>query len=356
DDSKVKNELTAEGVLLEGYGGNVSVQGVSGKTGAGISELLDTILLTAELSELTCDLSKPGEGVILEAKIDGRRGIVATGIVKDGTLRVGDKLVSGAAAGKVKGLENFLGERIREAIPSSPVRISGFEELPVIGEKFLVGGTSSGAVKGKNSAAKAAVAGGPEEGTTLVLILKADVAGSLETLSQIITNLPKPDEVKVKIVFEAVGEITDGDVQLAISVGGIIIGFRVTQTKAAAQLAEVHGIPIVTSEIVYELVKTVEDRFKVLDRAKAKGEMEILALFGKKGATDQVIGGKVILGGIPANAVLEVVRRNVPIGSGKILNLQSGRKDVKELPAGNEGGLLFSSETQIRVGDHLILR
>ena len=283
DDSRVKNELTAEGVLLEGYGGNVSVQGVSGKTGAGIPELLDTILLTAELSDFRCDTSRAGEGVILEAKIDGRRGIVATGIVKDGTIRVGEKLAAGSAVGKVKGLENFLGERIREATPSSPVRISGFDELPAIGDKFVVGATFIQEPKERGAAAKAVVAGGPEKGDVLTLILKADVAGSLECLSQIIKALPAPHGVSVKVFSEAVGEITDGDVKLAVSVGGTVIGFRVKPTKPASQLAEVHDVAIVASDIVYELVKAVEERFKSLGHAQVKAEMEILAIFGKKG-------------------------------------------------------------------------
>jgi len=357
DINKVKNDLTAEDVLLEGYGGSVSVQPISAKTGEGIPELLDLILLTADLTEVTFSSEAPAEGVILETECQSRRGLVASAIVKNGTLRVGDFLSAGDAVGKVKGLEDFHGTKIKEAIPSMPVIIMGFETLPTIGERFAVGvKRASAAVAPLRRIERApAVLRGVDE-RSLHLILKADVSGSLETLSQIVAYLPKPTGITVKVMEASVGDITDGDVKLAISVNATIIGFRVKATKAGAALAEVHAVPMTISEIVYELTKALEEKFKVLDKTIIKGDLEILEIFGKKGATSQIVGGKVVHGALDNQSAVAVERRGNVIGEGKILNLQSQKKDVPRVETGSECGLLIDAAVELRKGDHLIVR
>jgi translation initiation factor IF-2 len=360
---RLKNELTGAGVLLEGYGGSVSYQAVSGKTGEGMPELLDLLLLATEVADLTSDASKPGSGVVLESKLDSKRGIIATVVVKDGALRVGDAVGAGTARGKVKGMESFLGERIKEAVPCMPVVVLGFESLPQIGEVFTSGAGISPAApaaasKPRFSAPKMITPQSIKEGEPKVLnvILKANVSGSLEVLSQVVRAMQAPAGIKLTVFSESVGDITDGDVQDAISTGAVIVGFKVKPTKAAAILAEAHQVRTFASEIIYELVQALEQAFRVLDRTTIKTDFEILGVFGTKGGTQQVVGGKVVLGTLTLHAAVDIERRAAVIGTAKVLNLQQAKKDVRELAAGNEGGLLADATVQIKVGDHLIVR
>ena len=355
DVSRAKNELTAAGVLLEGYGGNISYQPISGKTGKGVPELLDLLLLAADLEEMPFDPKNPAQGVILESKLESRRGIVATGIVKDGTLRVGDQIHAGSAFGKVKGLENFLGHRVKEIVPSSPAVILGFESLPEVGEKFSVGEKPLGDKAGNQKTRKPEIQIKEDE-LSANFILKADVSGTLEALKEVIKNMPKPDKIIMKIIDESVGDITDGDVKLAISSKASIIGFRVVPTRAAENLAQTHKIRIIISPIIYELLKAIDENFSRLDKTMVKGDLEILAIFGNKGSNQQVVGGKVIAGQILNNGNPEIERRGTVLGTGKILNLQKAKKDSPVLETGSEGGLLIDSGVAIKPGDHLIIR
>lgn len=368
DTDRTKNELMQAGVLLEGYGGNISNQPISAKTGQGVDDLLDLILLTAEVENLTCDPKANGQGFILEAKMDSRRGAVATAIIKNGIVKQGDYIKAHDAFGKIKILENFLGKPIKEASPSSPVRILGFETLPKAGEEFLAGPdvkpntANPPAVSLSNTpmvkpavAKPSLVKTAAEKEGTVRLILKADVTGSLEALTELIKNLPKKKEQTIEIIDEGIGEITDGDVNAAISTKSIIIGFRTNVNKAAESLARAQNIKIVQSEIIYELLKTIEESLASLDKKIAKGKLEILAIFSKKG-TKQLIGGRVTEGVISNNAVLEIERKNETIGNGKIVNLQQAKNDTKSVPTGNECGLLFTSQVEIKVGDILISR
>ena len=357
DTSKVKNELMQAGVLLEGYGGDISNQPVSAKTGEGMNDLLDLILLAADMEHLDYDPSHLGKGFVLEATLDSRRGPLATVIVTDGTIRRGDSIRTNEAFGKIKILENFLGKTIMEATASSPLRILGFETIPKVGEDFIAGPklepdistkASPTKIKGPKTAA-------PEGQETIRLILKADTSGSLEALSEIIKNLPHKESQNIEIAEEAVGNIGDGDVKLAISTKATIIGFKTSASKAAETLARAHGVRLVQSKIVYELLKAIEETLESLHKKIIKGKLEILAVFSKKG-TQQIIGGKVTEGAIVNNAVLEIQRKNDIIGSGKVLNLQQQKRDAKTVGAGNECGLLFDAKDEIKTGDVLILR
>jgi translation initiation factor IF-2 len=356
DISKVKNELTAAGVLLEGYGGSVSFQPVSAKTGQGVNELLDLLLLAADLGEHAMDVQKNGCGIILESRLDNKRGILATGIVTDGTVKQGMFIKAGNSIGKIKGLEDFLGKRITEAVPSAPVLILGLESLPKVGEEFITNTeafASQTVVQSKKPETRTM---GTDEGATVRLMLKADVSGSLEALEQIVASLPKPNAIEVKVMDSAVGDISDGDINFAASYQALVIGFKTKVTKAAATLAEAHHVRIVTSDIVYDLVKVLEDEFRRLDKTVIKGDLEILAVFGKKAGKDQIVGGKMVMGVLENQATVGIERRNAVVGVGKIVNLQSQKKNVVSITVGMEGGLLVDSEVAIKVGDHLIVR
>ncbi len=359
DDTNVKNQLTAEGVLLEGYGGSVSFQPISAKTGQGVNELLDLIALSADVADLHYDPSAAGEGVILEAKRDSRRGIIATGIIKNGTMHQGDELATQSVSGKAKGLENFMGTRIKEATASSPVLIFGFEALPEIGEPFATGAKAAALTAVRVPAARPGLAraASARENERLVLVmLKGDVGGSLEALHQIVENLPRPENVTLRIAEESVGDISDGDVQHAISTGAMIVGFRAAPTRSAQMMARVHGVKILQSDIVYELAQALEREFKTMERTVVKGDLEILAVFGAKGGNQQIIGGKVVLGTISNHAMADVVRRESVIGSAKIINTQSGKQDVPAIEFNQEGGLFVECEASIRAGEHIIVR
>lgn len=351
DTTKVKNELMQAGVLLEGYGGNISYHPISAKTGEGIDELLDLVILAAELEHLDYDPDHHASGIVLEATMESRRGIVATLIITDGTLKIGDEIAAGASYGKVKILENFIGKKIDSLSPSAPAVVFGFSSLPKAGDKFHVGKPEEVAALVKQTK-PASKAGAGNEGT-VNLILKSDVTGSLEALSQVIKSLPVKEGRNLEVIEEMVGDITDGDVKLAASTKSIIIGFKTKATKAAETLARAQNIQIVQSEIIYDLVKIVEETLSTLGKKIIRGKLEILAVFGKKGA-QQIIGGKVTEGNILNNSALEIERRDGIIGAGKIVNLQQNKKDVKVVEAGKECGLLFDSQVEVKVGDVLV--
>ncbi len=353
DVEKVKSELMQADVLLEGFGGNISWQEISSKTGQGVNELLDLILLTAEMEELVYDPEAEASGVIIESKIGSRRGITAVAIVKNGILKIGEVIFTQSAKGKIKTLENFLGEKINELTPSSPVLILGFESLPETGEEF-----SAIEIKSEQTESvqepKIKIAKTKSELPIIKLILKADVSGSLEALSEVMKNLPiETDGVKIEIIDESIGNITDGDVKLAQATKSIIIGFKVKVVQAAENLARAQEIKIITSEVIYELIKNIKDEIIGLGAPKIIGELEILACFSKKGKK-QLVGGKVISGSIKNKSKLEVRRGEEIVGLGKILNLQRQKQNAVQAEEGKECGIIFESDVIIEKGDRLI--
>ncbi|TSC89898.1 MAG: translation initiation factor IF-2 [Parcubacteria group bacterium Gr01-1014_3] len=358
DPNKIKNELMQSEVFLEGYGGDVSNQEISAKSGQGVNELLDLVLLASELEDLEYDPAKPASGLILESKMDSRRGVVATVIVTDGTLRFGDLISTESANGKVKMLENFLGKAVKEISPSSPALIFGLESLPKAGENFVAGKNEP------NIKIKKVIAASKTSESDVNVILKADVSGSLEALAEIVKSLPLKKTQKIEIIEESVGDITDGDVKLAISTKAVIVGFKTKITKPAEALALDHKIKIIQSEIVYDLLKVIEQELAKAYLPQVVGRLEILAIFGESGKTTpakatagkQIIGGKVIEGVILNKSTLAIERNGSVIGELKITNLQQGKKDAGKIETGNECGLLVESTTKIAKGDLLLYR
>ncbi len=355
DVERVKNDLTANGVLLEGYGGSVSYQPVSGKTGAGVNELLDLLLLTAEVEGLDYDPAAPASGFILEAKLESRRGNVVTAIVTDGDLAVGDELTAGGAVCKVRSLENFLGVRVKNVVPSSPVVILGFQILPMAGEIFNEGVNPVVLPIQKKNIPAVSLKKDPS--TTTYLLLKADTVGSLEALRDIILALVPPKDFKVSVVEDSVGEITDGDVKMAQSTGGMIIGFNVRITKAAELLARAQAVRIVQADIIYKLAEAVAKEFLRQRGSIVIGELEILGVFGvQPNGGAQIVGGKVVAGALAKSVRVDIERRGVFLAEGTLTNVQKDRKDVAVLQTGEEGGLLVVADAVIKLGDRLIQR
>ncbi|HVO29083.1 MAG TPA: translation initiation factor IF-2, partial [Candidatus Paceibacterota bacterium] len=323
---KAKASLAEAGVLLEGYGGQVSWHGISAKTGEGVDGLLDLILLAADVEELTCDPGAAGSGFILEVRRDPRRGVEVSAIVKDGTLRRGDAIATATAAGKVKILENFAGKAAGELAPSAPALIIGFESLPNVGEAFTVG-----AFRG----APAAIAGrqispmAPKNANTLNLILKASDAGSLEALAVVLRGVDQKAGKEVFLVDQSVGDVNDGDVRLASATGSTIIGFKNRVEKGARNLADAQFVEVITSNIVYDLAKAVEEYLTGARGPAAVGELEVLALFNQDKLDKQLIGGRVANGTFRAKATCEIVREEQEsLGAGRILELREKKSEI----------------------------
>ncbi|MFN7088662.1 MAG: translation initiation factor IF-2, partial [Candidatus Paceibacteria bacterium] len=232
---KVKQDLSKEGVLVEDWGGKVPVALVSSKTGEGINELLDLVLLVAEMEELKADPNAPAKGVVIESHLDPRRGPTATLLILDGTLKVGDQIIAGCAACKVKILENFLGQKITKASFSSPVLVLGWEGIPQVGEEFKVGKEPEKIARIEPKKPEVVA---QEEQTKFILILKADVSGSLEALEESVRRIAKEQEVDIKILQCALGEINESDIKLADTGKAEIVAFRVGVSQQARAFAQ----------------------------------------------------------------------------------------------------------------------
>lgn len=359
---KARNDLMAAGVMLEGFGGQVSYHAVSAKTGEGVDDLLDLILLAADVEGLTYDATAPASGFVLEAKRDPKRGIEATVIVKNGTLSRGDTVRTPSASGKVKILEDFLGKTVSALEPSAPAIIIGLESIPKVGEEF-----SAGELNGAPSVASTRM---PAAGlspnqlskskpNTLNLILKAGDAGSLEALSVVLRGIDQKGGKEINIVDEGVGDITDGDIRHAIATKATIIGFKNRVEKGAKVLADAQTVTVITSEIVYDLSTAVEEYFSGARGPAASGELEVLALFNQEKPQKQLVGGRVMNGTFRGKVSFDIVRGptgTAPVGNGKILGLREKKAEIFQAEKGKEIGVLLDAQTIVQVGDKLVIR
>ncbi|MBI3589048.1 MAG: GTP-binding protein [Candidatus Liptonbacteria bacterium] len=388
---KVKNELTAEGVLLEGYGGHVSFEPISAKTGQNVNELLDLILLATDYENLTYDASYQASGFILEAKVDPRRGLEVTAIVKNGVLKQGDDIVTASAKGKVKILENFLGEKASTLEPSSPALIIGFENLPQVGEAFTAGKNVSTDSVNKIAAVanRGITQASAQDETAIKFLVKAADSGSLEALLAIMKSLPC--EKPVLILDESVGDIGDNDIKNAAASRAIIVGFKSKVSKSSKNLADIQKVRILTNDIVYHLIKDVEMILMKPEAAAVTGRLEVLAVFNQTKLQKQLVGGKVLDGVIKNRANIEIHRVTPPapdlpadlsakalasaeasakegatskapdtdphlVGHGKILSLQAGKLEVNQVEAGKECGFIVNSSMAIQKGDQVVIK
>jgi len=354
---KVKRELSSEDILVESMGGKIPSVEVSAKTGKGIPELLEIILLVAEIEDLKGDISKPAEGAVVESYLDSKKGAVATLLLRNGILKKGDILGTSFAVGKVRILEDFQGNSIEKALPSMPVIVLGFEDVPWVGDKFKAYNNLEEArenLEKEEASLPEPIVLEPDK-KILNLVLKVDVLGSLEAIEEILKNL-KQEEVVLRILKAEVGDINESDVKLAEGAKAKIVGFRVKADTVAKKLASRLNISIMKFDVIYELVQAVREFFKKMKEPKEVrvdlGEVEILEIFliDKK---RQIIGGKVKSGEIERGARVEVYRKKEKAGEGKIAGLKRGEKDVQSVKEGSECGLLFEGDVKIEQGDWL---
>lgn len=359
DPERVKRELLSEGVQIESFGGKIPVVELSAKTKKGISDLLDIILLVAEMEDLKADISKPAEGVVIESYLDEKRGPTATIILQEGILKKGEIIGTALTVGKARIIENFQNKPIEKLYPSMPGIIIGFEEPPGVGEKVRV-------FKSLEEA-KRAVRKIPETTPEVVdiqpgqkvlnLILKADVLGSLETIERVIKEIPQ-DKVVIRILKGEIGTVNDSDVKLAISSKAKIIGFRVKTNPVAKKLAEREKITIVNFEVIYDLVQAVRNLIqKQITPEKVKkllGKVEILAIFRTE-KNRQILGGKVTEGIVKRGALVDVFHQEggEKKGEGRIVELQRNKKDTQEVAKGEKCGILYEGNAKVEEGDIL---
>lgn len=367
DPDKVKKELAEKNVLVEEWGGKTPAIAISAKEGTGVHDLLEMILLVAELEDLKATLQMPAEGVIIESHLEPKRGNTATVLVTNGTLKQGDFIVAGNAFSPVRIFENFRSTPIREALPSQPARITGFNTIPEVGLIFKTVRTKKEAeadISRAKDLAQSLVTppSVPKEKTDeeeqkphiVPLVLKADVTGSLEAIAGELKKLEK-ENLFIKIIKQGVGSINEDDAKIAGSTkGSAIAGFHVKIEKEALPLAERFGIAIKTFDIIYELIEWVESHMKSTVPEDTKeiviGEAHIIKVFSSKGSK-QIVGGRVISGTIKNKSKVNILRRGTVIAQGRIVELQHKKTDVGEISEGNDFGVRIDSPTAIAEKD-----
>jgi translation initiation factor IF-2 len=373
DVQKAKMSLLENGIFVEGLGGEVPSIPVSGKTGDGINELLDLILLAAELEGLATDPTQAGAGLVIEAHVDPKRGNTATLIVQTGVVASGEFITSGIAMAPVRIMENFLGKAVKSAHAGSPVRIVGFSTLPQVGDTWRTVESKKEAEEevaearrerantlaaSPNSTAAAEV---DEEITRLVLpvLIKTDFAGTADAVVHEIEKLPKYETLDVRIVARSVGTITETDVRLvgAGQAPGIIVGFNVKVEREARDLAERQNVDIMVFDIIYKLTEWLGEQIETR-RPRQRFEeqtatVQVLKVFSS--VKDRfVLGGRVNQGVIAVGNEVKVLRDEVEVARGEVLGLQAQKTDVQTVGQGNEFGAMIRLTAAPQYNDQIV--
>ena len=370
---RVKQELTEYELVPEDWGGTTLFVPVSAHTGEGLDDLLDSILLQAEMCELKANPNRKARGLVIEAQLDKGKGPVATVLVQKGTLHVGDCLAIGSAFGKVRAMVDDKGRRVKEAGPSIPVEILGLNDVPEAGEVFI----STNTEKEARSISETFIAQKKEKLLAdtksklsldglfdqiqagqikeLNLIVKADVQGSVEAVKQSLQKLSN-DEVAIKIIHGGVGAINESDVTLASTSNAIIIGFNVRPDNMAKTVAETEKVDMRLYRVIYNAIEDIEAAMKgMLDpefREKITGHAEVRQTY-KVSGVGTIIGGYVLDGKIERNSKVRLIRDNVVIHEGELASLKRFKDDVKEVAAGYECGMSLEKYNDIKEGDQL---
>ncbi len=370
DPDAVKQELTRYELVPEEWGGDTIMVNVSAKTGEGIDDLLENVLLLADMLELKANPNRKARGVIIEAKLDHSRGAVATALVQNGTLHVGDMVVAGNAFGRIRAMVSSRGERVKHATPSTPVEIIGFGGVPEAGDEFMAVAdeklarqvVEERAAKARASMVKNSSASTLEELYSkleqgevkdLNIIIKADVQGSVEAVKQSLEKLSNA-EVRVRTIHSGVGAITENDVMLAGIDGAIIIGFNVRPDAKARDAANRDGIDIRYYRVIYQAIEDIEKAMKGMltpeFRENVIGHAEVRNVFKITGV-GIVAGSYVTDGKLQRNAQVRLLRDNVVVYEGKLSSLQRFKDAVKEVADGYECGVCLENYTDIKEGD-----
>ncbi|PYQ45739.1 MAG: translation initiation factor IF-2, partial [Acidobacteria bacterium] len=367
---RVKQQLSDRGLMPEEWGGTTVFVNVSAKKKQNLEQLLEMLLLVADLQELKADPKKPAVGTVLEARLDKGRGPVATILVQDGTLKVGDTIVAGAVAGKVRALNDDHGERLKEAGPATPVEILGLQTLPEPGDQLMVVTDQLKAQsivqfrqlklreKAMASSSKIrledlgrAIAEGQLQ--ELPLVVKADVQGSVEAVTDQLLKLPQ-DKIKLRVIRSGAGAISEGDVLLAAASNAVVIGFNVRPERKAADAAERDKVEIRLYTVIYDAVedikKAMEGLLEPTIREVRLGAAEVRDTF-KISKVGTIAGSYVTDGKVNRQAQVRLLRDNVVIHTGKVSSLKRFKDDASEVKSGLECGIGIAGYNDVKPGD-----
>ncbi|MEX0800631.1 MAG: translation initiation factor IF-2 [Dehalococcoidia bacterium] len=366
DANRVKQQLTEREVVIEEYGGDVVAVPVSAKTGDGLKDLLENILLVAEVAELKANPDRPAEGIIIEAEMDASRGPLATTVIRAGTLRLGDVVIAGDTSGKIKAMFDERGERLDVAGPSTPAKLMGLSDVPHAGDVLTAvpdERTARDTMEVRERERTSAVqrtatlesfssdvaAGMARE---LNIVLKADVQGSLEAVHQALENLAS-DRARARVIHMATGKVTESDVMLARASSGIVVGFNVRSEPGAAKVADTEGVDIRTYNIIYRLTEDIEQALLgIMEPIKEEvvdGHAEVRALFKVRGG--RIAGCMVTDGVIHRNAQARVRRGDEELHVSRVSSLRRFKEDAREVQAGIECGIGVEGFSDFREGD-----
>ena len=367
---KVRQELSNNGLLVEDWGGDIIDVPVSAKKGQNLDKLLEMVLLVAEMEELKANPNRPAVGTVIESNLDKGRGPVATVIVSNGTLKVGDPVIAGTAYGKIRALVNDKGQRVKKATPSTPVEILGLNEVPMAGDQFVVMPSEKAArtigekrrIKQRDEQMKATskitledLFDKMQEGEVkeLDIVLKADVQGSLEAIRQSIEKISN-EQVQLKVIHSGVGAVADSDIMLASASNAIVIGFNVRPTSSAIAMAEREQVDMRTYRIIYELIEDIEKAMKGMLDPEYKevviGQAEVRETF-KVSGVGTIAGSYVTEGKVTRSSKARLVRNGIVIYDGEVASIRRFKDDVKEVARGYECGITLANFNDIKEQD-----
>lgn len=335
---KVKNQLLKEGVLLEGYGGDVVAIEISAKTDKGVDELLEMVLLLAEMGQVVGRADAPLLAPVIEARLDRRKGVVVHVVLRDGSLSIGDTVSAEGVEAKIRGIFNEYGKPVDRALPGQPAEILGFSQIPPKGSVLRPKDTQirKEAKEGKKT---------DGEGNGLPLVIKTDTQGSLEAITG-----PLGD--KVKILFSGIGDITETDIVNASLAQAVVVGFNVRFSKEMERLAQEEGVIVHVYKIIYELLADVDKWImekEEKEKEKILGRAQILAEFGQ--GKEKIAGCRVLEGKLTSSARLRLVRDGEIIAATKPASIKKGKEKVDKVERGEEFGILFSPGVDFKIGD-----
>jgi translation initiation factor IF-2 len=346
---KTKQQLAKIGVLVENFGGDVVLVPVSAKTGTGIPQLLETILLVGEMKELAADPEGALAAVVVEARLDKRRGPLSTVLIKDGTLKQGDTIYSDTTEAKVRAMFDDHGTEITQALPSMPVEIMGWKTVPAVGSTITTQKMTGTGQAAQKFQPKAFSLPPLETQKKLKMILKTDVAGTLEAVRESLGDA-------IEFVSTGSGEISESDILLAKSTGSVVIGFNLKPSGKVIRLAQAEKVRIKTYAIIYELLEEITEVTELLNRPEAAeeelGEAVILAQFNA--GEWPVAGCRIERGRIVRGDTVKIMRRETEIGRTRIKSIRHGKEDIPKAEVSTECGIVLEKKLDFRLGDRII--
>ncbi|HJO89993.1 MAG: translation initiation factor IF-2 [Candidatus Pacebacteria bacterium] len=358
DVEKTKQNILENEIYLEGLGGNVPFTPISAKTGEGIPELLDMMLLVADLEELSGNSEGQASGIVIESHLDQKKGISTTLIIKDGILKIGSFIVAGDALSPVRIMEDFHGEQIKEAVFSSPVKVVGFSKIPVVGSSFETFKSKKDAekvvVKTDKKIENLSLQESAEDMVEIPIILVADVLGTIDAIEHELEKLEN-ERVKIRIIKKSVGSISEDDIKTASGKSGtLVVGFNTKADNPATTLANRLGIEIKVFNVIYKigewLSEVIKENTPKIQVEEKTGSAKILKIFSKV-KDKQVLGGKVTEGELSVKEKVNILRRGEEVGKGEIVNLQQSKANVKEIKGEGEFGAQIQARVEIAIGD-----